>query len=878
LPQSTSFRTAYQPPAPATFSPSASDLARFRANGERALRLSETAGDKVGQATAHADLAQTFVQQGHPDLALAHVRAAETIAGAVEDPSLRENLLRTKGAAYMASGEFDQAIVTYGEALSNLPPIVADKAKQAEILTNIGWAYQSLGDIPHALKSYQGARDLYAKAGNTDGIVRTALGIGSVFESIGEAEKAIEQYRNAAPYASGEQFARMLVSNAEMYQSSDMPRQALARYESALSEITSGEHPYPVQPPWAPEISSENASLETSILAGMGRCHMELGLLGLAAFDFEKALSKAKASGNRSAEAGVIAGIGELEYWTSTRHSGVQCFGNQCWVQKPRLSLAIEKYNQALPLMQAAGNRFGEIGVLTNTGLAYDAEGKQGEALRYYREALQRMDDLERAARLEEFRIDIAGQSAALYSRAIELEAGQHHMEEAFNLSERARARTLLDQLGNARIDFGKNAPPSFTQRESKLRQENISLRRQLGQELAKPGPEMNFERTQSLQARLAAVQKEYEDAVSQLKLSNPDYASFLSIAPLTLREAQQQLDPDVTLLSYFTTPNQTLAFVLTRDSFHTAVLPVTSGQLRWAIATFLDFAGESNNSPALEVLYKCLIKPIKGQLKSTKLIVVPHGILHDLPFAALKPDRKSYLNDSYALAYLPSVSILPYVRSRMKPEAGQALVLANDQEEGVPQLSHANDEARAVASLLGTQPLLGADATASTLRARAGDSAVLHLTAHFDLDRSNPQSTRILLGQDQRSNEPSDLNYVASLNLRKTNLVVLSGCQTQVGKRSRGDDAIGLTRAFIYAGAPSVVASLWSVDDDATQKLMIAFYTHLNQGLSKAEALRAAQADLRQQYPNPYYWAGFVLTGDPGRPGFSLRASAAKE
>jgi CHAT domain-containing protein len=527
--------------------------------------------------------------------------------------------------------------------------------------------------------------------------------------------------------------------------------------------------------------------------------------------------------------------------------------------------------------MRAAGNRIGEIGILTNMGLAYDAQGKSREALNYYRDALQQMDDLERAARLEEFRIDVAGQSASLYARAIELQAERHHMEEAFDLSERARARTLLDQLGNARIDFGKNAPPTFAQRESKLRQENISLRRQLGQELAKPGPEVDLERTQSLRARLAAVQKEYEDAVSQLKLSNPEYASFLSIAPLTLREAQQQLDPDVTLLSYFTTPNLTLAFVLTRDSFHTAILPVTSRQLSWAIATFLDFAGESDDSPSLEFLYKSLIKPIKGQLKTTKLIVIPHGNLHDLPFAALT-DGKSYLNDHYALAYLPSVSILPYVRSRMKPEGGQALVLANDQEEGVPQLGHANDEARAVAALLGTQPLLGADATASTLRARALDSAIVHLTAHFDLDRNNPQSTRILLGQDQGSNEPSDLSYVASLNLRKTNLVVLSGCQTQIGKRSRGDDAIGLTSAFMYAGTPSVLASLWSVDDDATQKLMIAFYTYLNQGLSKAEALRAAQADLRQQHPNPYYWAGFVLTGDPGRAGFSLRASATKK
>jgi CHAT domain-containing protein len=167
----------------------------------------------------------------------------------------------------------------------------------------------------------------------------------------------------------------------------------------------------------------------------------------------------------------------------------------------------------------------------------------------------------------------------------------------------------------------------------------------------------------------------------------------------------------------------------------------------------------------------------------------------------------------------------------------------------------------------------LGIDATASALRARAGDADIIHLIAHFDFDSNNPQSTRILLGQDKENDEPLDLKYVASLNLQKTNLVVLSGCQTQLGKRSRGDDVIGLGPAFMYAGSPSVLASLWSVDDDATQKLMIAFYTHLNDGLGKAEALRAAQIDIRQQYSHPYYWAGFVLTGDPGSAKNSLQA-----
>ncbi len=106
----------------------------------------------------------------------------------------------------------------------------------------------------------------------------------------------------------------------------------------------------------------------------------------------------------------------------------------------------------------------------------------------------------------------------------------------------------------------------------------------------------------------------------------------------------------------------------------------------------------------------------------------------------------------------------------------------------------------------------------------------------------------------------------VYGLDLKKADLVVLSACQTQLGVLSRGDDVVGLTRAFIYAGAPSVISSLWSVDDQATGLLMTSFYKHLRSGMSKAAALRAAQADTRAAYPHPYYWAAFVLTGDPGK------------
>lgn len=153
-----------------------------------------------------------------------------------------------------------------------------------------------------------------------------------------------------------------------------------------------------------------------------------------------------------------------------------------------------------------------------------------------------------------------------------------------------------------------------------------------------------------------------------------------------------------------------------------------------------------------------------------------------------------------------------------------------------------------------------------------------MHLAAHIATDPRHPRSSSIDTTEPNSDDGALNLNQVVALDLRKTNLVVLSGCESQRGRRSRGDDVIGLSRAFMFAGSPSVIASLWNVDDQATQQLMVAFYTYLKAGQSKAEALRNAQTDVRKQYPNPYYWAGFVLMGDPGGVGsLNLLARAAK-
>jgi CHAT domain-containing protein len=317
---------------------------------------------------------------------------------------------------------------------------------------------------------------------------------------------------------------------------------------------------------------------------------------------------------------------------------------------------------------------------------------------------------------------------------------------------------------------------------------------------------------------------------------------------------------------------------VITRNTFDVAELPVTVLELATAIATFRDFSGESSDTATLKELHKWLLAPLKSHLKTSMLAIVPYGPLNDLPFAALTPDGENFINDKYAVFYLPSVNVLPYLHTKSDPGTKPILVMANDESPGAPHLVYARDEGRAVANLWNAQLVTGKINIAAYFSSHAGDYQIVHFAGHVATDRNHPQFSKIVTGEGKEDDGELELNQVVGLDLRKTNLVVVSGCESQLGPRTRGDDVIGLSRAFMFAGSSSVIASLWNVDDEATQQLMVAFYTHLKAGLSKAEALRYAEMDVRKQHPNPYYWASFVLMGDPGSAGtFNLVASAAK-
>lgn len=364
---------------------------------------------------------------------------------------------------------------------------------------------------------------------------------------------------------------------------------------------------------------------------------------------------------------------------------------------------------------------------------------------------------------------------------------------------------------------------------------DDIRLKRQL----AHPKEQQDRELIQWIKDQQTRQHRAYEDLLMNIELSHPEYASLVRVESLTLNDIQHLLKPDTTLLSYFVTPATTLAFLITRDSFTTIKLPVSEHALGAAIANARSDGWPSASPPqALDNLYNTLIAPLKNHLSTRVLGIIPHGVLHYLPFAALA-DGQRYLS--------------------------RVLALANGQAAGLSSLEGVNQEVRAIAQRYKTHLLIGENATETALREGASTHAIIHLAAHGALNTTSPLFSRILLSPDQEHDGALEVHEVYELDLQQTELVVLSACETHLGKQSRGDDIIGLTRAFMYAGTPSVIASLWKVNDQATSDLMTLFYKHLKQGNSKARALQIAQQKIRSRYPHPYYWAAFVLTGDPG-------------
>ena len=548
---------------------------------------------------------------------------------------------------------------------------------------------------------------------------------------------------------------------------------------------------------------------------------------------------------------------------------------------RAHVDLTLERLPKALEAYQMVEKDLPiELQAMALHGIAtvYEKQGRLPEALQWYRTAIDAVEKVQGAIRLDTLVAGFASAQAPLYEHVIQLLATRQDTAGSFAYAERARGRAFLNQLGNRKLAVHTAAPEAHTQMD-RLRSQLTILENRPGDCPSTsplqgagllPGTGTLPPEPACLSRRQQRDQKyqEYAEALGRLKQTHPAYASLLSVDTVSLAEVQRNLlDEQTTLISYFVTTEQTLAWVIDRQQAQMFTLPVTREQLRLAVGglrdTLTQRQGQGPLPHAIE-LYTQLVAPLQAAIRHTNLVIVPHGPLHYLPFSALwNSARQRYLLQEYALTLVPSASVLRFIRPKQKPVTPQVLVFGNPDNS----LPHAADEARAIAALYQTQAWVGVDATETRFAQMARGSHILHLAAHGVYEQTRPLFSAIELKADAQSDGKLEVHELYSLDLSAAHLVVLSACQTALGKQSTGDEIVGLTRAFLAAGTPSVVSTLWAVDDAATAALMTHFYRQLQQHQTTAGALRAAQVELledpQQPWRAPYFWAAFTLTGD---------------
>jgi CHAT domain-containing protein len=285
-----------------------------------------------------------------------------------------------------------------------------------------------------------------------------------------------------------------------------------------------------------------------------------------------------------------------------------------------------------------------------------------------------------------------------------------------------------------------------------------------------------------------------------------------------------------------------------------------------------------SSKNPQFQQLYQLLIQPIADLLPTNpdeRVIFVPTDSLFNLPFAALQDETGKYLIEKHTIVVSPSIAVLDSThqkRQNLSNSASDILIIGNPQMPKIAPspgekpvalqpLPFAEEEAISIGELLKIQPLIGAEATESTVLKRISNARIVHFATHGIFDNIQPLNSGIALTPSGSEDGLLTADQIFGLKLN-AELVVLSACDTGLGKIT-GDGVIGLSRSFLSAGVPSLVVSLWSVDDQATGELMTQFYQNLQTTKDKAQALRQAMLTVKKTNPNPYYWSAFTLMGE---------------
>ncbi|HTS50669.1 MAG TPA: CHAT domain-containing tetratricopeptide repeat protein [Bryobacteraceae bacterium] len=860
----------------------------------RALAIAESIGDAAEQAEALRELGSAAGARSEYVKAQDLFQRGLSLAHQARDRHTAADILNMLGVLDQYTGKDKEALANYESALA-IRRAISDRAGIAQSTTNLGVFHRNLGEAREAIRYYQDALAVRKQLPNSQGIANTLENLAVAQADLGNFEESITLGLQSADLfrksnaRRGEVFA--LINVGDVYSRLGDTTKALDNYARALDIAkAAGERRgqaivllsigsiHLSRKEFAKAADADGEALEISQAAGNQR---EIALALLALADAANSQGDWSAALDRGQEA-----LDAIRKIDDRREEGraLSLMGDALRHQNP--SAGLETLQSALAIQQQLVDPDQEA--LTHSRMAH-AEEQMGDlpgAREHALAALDLLESVRRNAPPEGPRVSFEASKRGFYLEAADIlvrldrqSPGAGFDSEAFQISERARARGLLDQLGQDGVGYGRDVSPALA-RETRSTLELIDAKASLLTRLL--SSRSTASRAASVRSQLDALESKYGIERAQIRHGCPRCETLIDPQPLALDAIQGDLDHHSILLEYMLGPERGYLWVVTKTSLQLFDMPASSEieklvrQARAALTEPAETMGgesagdvrarlassERDFSRLAQVLARMLF-PQGVELSGRRVLIAADGPLYYLPFQALLPASSEVL-------LIPSASGFAMLRrtgeSGTQPRNSIAIFadpLYQAGSDQLPRLRLSREEALRIAAVApGVKTIiLGAHATrAAAEDASLGQYAILHFAAHALIDQERPELSGIALA-DGELRLPDIYNL--SLHAR---LVVLSACRTALGASEEGEGPISLARAFLYAGAGGVVASLWDVDDRATEIFMTHFYEGLfGHGFSAAGALQFARQSVQSNpvWRHPYYWAGFVLIGD---------------
>ncbi len=868
------------------------------------------------------EISSDYIKLGNKKEALLNLEMAIRTQKNIKDISgeLKSNQAIAK--IYFDSGEIEKSIDLYNQVI-NIQIKKGDQIGQLESLQKIASIYESLGDYRFSLSTLERALQLAQKVNAhtlQESILRNMSNLSVIIGDYPKSNDFLRQIKEL-PYPQiqtpqvpkGSLFSDFYKRGAVFLNTINHERREFSEMHSMLIKYVQIQK-------YSQAIDTARSILNSKITmtpkmrgttyAWMGRAYLKLNNYQQAIDSFNQALSLLRSEAHISTEAVVLSDLGDT-YTALTQYSKARKF-----------------YDLAMAKIKTQGDSQIEVKILYHTAVMERKRGNTRDSLTEIEFGIKKIEGYRARIPSPELRTSYFALVQEYYDFYIDLLMQQHKKQLslhynafALQVSERARARSLIDLLNESQADIRQGVDPKLLEQEKNLQFQLNALEKRRIELYSKPPTKSqiaNFEREYD------TVFSQYQDLETQIRSRSPRYAALTQPQPLTLTELKQQvLDNNTVLLEYFLGKDRSYLWAVTPSGMTSYELPKQSEieaatqQFRKVVAN--PTAQPSEISKAGTPLSKMLLGPVAKQISQKRLLIVSNGALQYLPFAALPaPTGSQLLLSEHEIINLPSASTLATLRHELNgrklaaktvavfadpvfsrtdqrvSKNGTALTPNNSSQESINSLPFSMETFRSTSQEAGidfgrlpgtrqeaenilklipantqTQAFDFKASRENVLNSNLSQYRIIHFATHGILNTTRPELSAVVLSLvDQKGNSQNGflrLNDVFNLNL-PAELVVLSACQTGLGQNIRGEGLIGLTRGFMYAGTPRVLVSLWNVNDESTTVLMTHFYkAMLEQKLPPAAALRAAQLKMQQEpkWKSPYYWAAFTLQGE---------------